>query len=87
MTIDPGCTTFITGMAGGYHMRRIRVQGERYADEPEKNQYSHICEAGEYLVIGGGEGRGVTMPGSKPPQPTQTRRPYSPFKQTGGVRW
>lgn len=88
MTIDPRCTTFITGMAGGYHMRRIRVQGERYSEEPEKNQYSHICEAGEYLVVGGGEGRGVTMPGSAKPMPVQTRTAYSPFRQSsGGVRW
>lgn len=59
--VDPRCTTFITGMAGGYYMRRIRVSGERYADEPEKNQYSHICEAGENMLLGGGEGRAVTM--------------------------
>jgi hypothetical protein len=42
-------------------MRRLRVSGERYADEPEKNQYSHICEAGENAFLGGGEGRAVTM--------------------------
>ena len=43
LLVDPGCVTFITGMSGGYFMRRIRVSGERYADEPEKNQYSHVC--------------------------------------------
>lgn len=59
LLVDPRCVTFITGMSGGYHMRRIRVSGERYADDPEKNQYSHVCEAGEQLVMGGGEGRGV----------------------------
>jgi len=48
-------------MSGGYFMRRIRVSGERYADEPEKNQYSHICEAGENMLLGGGEGKAVTM--------------------------
>ncbi len=57
------CPTFITGMAGGYFMRRIRVSGERYADEPEKNQYSHVCEGFENLLLGGGEGRSVTMGG------------------------
>jgi hypothetical protein len=65
------CPTFITGMSGGYFMRRIRVSGERYADEPEKNQYSHICEAGENAFLGGGEGRAVTM-GSAPMKPIQT---------------
>lgn len=67
LLVDPRCVTFITGMSGGYFMRRIRVSGERYADEPEKNQYSHICEAGENLLLGGGEGRAVTM-GNAPSQ-------------------
>lgn len=43
MLIDPGCVALITGMGGGYFLRRLRVSGERYAEEPEKNQYSHIC--------------------------------------------
>lgn len=61
LLIDPGCVTLITGMAGGYYMRRLRVSGERYADEPEKNPYSHVCEALENALLGGGEGRSVTM--------------------------
>ena len=61
LLIDPGCVTLITGLAGGYFMRRLRVTGERYADEPEKNQYSHVCEAFENQLLGGGEGRAVTM--------------------------
>jgi len=63
MIVDPGCPTFITGMEGGYFMRRLRVSGERYSDQPEKNQYSHVCEAGENMLLGGGEGRAVTMGG------------------------
>ena len=39
LLVDPRCVTYITGMSGGYFMRRIRVSGERYADTPEKNQY------------------------------------------------
>jgi hypothetical protein len=61
LLIDPGCVTLITGLAGGYFMRRLRVSGERYAEEPEKNQYSHVCEAFENQLLGGGEGRAVTM--------------------------
>jgi hypothetical protein len=61
LLVDPSCVTYITGMSGGYFMRRLRVSGERYAEEPEKNQYSHICEAGENAFLGGGEGRAVTM--------------------------
>lgn len=61
LLVDPGCVTFITGMAGGYFLRRLRVSGERYSEEPEKNQYSHVCEAGENMLLGGGEGRAVLM--------------------------
>jgi hypothetical protein len=88
LVVDPRCTTYTTGMLGGYHMRRIKVSGERYADEPEKNQYSHICEAGEYMMVGGGEGRGVMMRGTAPPKPVQTIKPYNPFQRprTAAVR-
>ncbi len=71
LLIDPSCVTLITGLSGGYFMRRLRVSGERYSDEPDKNQYSHICEAFENQLLGGGEGRAVTM-GSAPLKPIQT---------------
>jgi hypothetical protein len=76
LLVDPACVTYITGMSGGYFMRRLRVSGERYAEEPEKNQYSHICEAGENMFLGGGEGKAVTMGGapSKPIQAWQRRK-------------
>src|SRR5438105_2418558 len=45
MLVSPRCVTFITGMSGGYFLRRIRVSSERYSDQPEKNGYSHICFA------------------------------------------
>lgn len=82
MLVDPRCTTFITGMAGGYHFKRIQVSGERYSDAPNKNQYSHVCEAGEYAVLGGGEGRGVVMQGSTRPKPVNTKvASYNPLAQ------
>lgn len=87
LLVDPRCTTFITGMAGGYHFRRLQVSGDRYSDEPNKNQYSHVCEAGEYAVLGGGEGRGVVMAGSARPQSVQTKKPYNPWQRTAGMRW
>lgn len=78
--VDPvRCPTFVTGMMGGYHVRRLRVSGEAYADEPVKNMYSHVCEAGEYLMLGGGEGRGAVLSGSGPVKPQNVRRPYRPF--------
>lgn len=88
LLVDPRCTTFITGMSGGYFMRRIRVSTERFAEDPEKNQYSHICEAGEYLMLGGGEGRSAVR-GSERPKIVNTIRPHNPFRPqqvAGGLR-
>lgn len=49
-----GCPTLISGLAGGFRYRRIQVEGtvDRFAEEVEKNIYSHVCEAAEYLALG-----------------------------------
>lgn len=45
------------GLAGGFCYRRVMVNyDEKYTDEPDKNQYSHIVEALEYGLLGEGEG-------------------------------
>lgn len=45
------------GAQGGFQYRRLQVAGaERYSDQPEKNMYSHPCEALEYALVGEGEG-------------------------------
>ncbi|RMD95094.1 MAG: TerL, partial [Alphaproteobacteria bacterium] len=44
------------GLLGGWHYKRLRVSGdERYADKPVKNDYSHVCDALGYALLGGGE--------------------------------
>ena len=56
--ISPKCKTWRKGLAGGFCYKRKQVAGdEKYHDEPDKNKYSHICEAGEYGMMAGGEGR------------------------------
>ena len=36
--------------------RRLQVSGsDRYVDKPEKNIYSHVCDAAQYLMLGAGE--------------------------------
>lgn len=39
------CKQLRRGMMGGYHFRRMRVTGERYTELPEKNSFSHPCDA------------------------------------------
>jgi hypothetical protein len=37
----------------------MEVSGERYADKPDKNMYSHIHDALQYMLLGAGEGRAL----------------------------
>lgn len=61
--LHPDCRVSRKGMQGGYKFRRVKVSGdERYMDEPVKNDCSHPCEAGQYLLMGAGEGAAVLMP-------------------------
>lgn len=55
-TSSPMCRTFNVGMAGRYCNERDE-EGEL---KPTKNRYSHVCNAGEYVVLGLGEGRRMT---------------------------
>lgn len=57
LLISPRCTVLRKGLAGGYGFRRLKIANEeRYADKVVKNAYSHVCEAGQYQVLGIGEG-------------------------------
>jgi hypothetical protein len=48
-----GCQTFRKSMNGGYKYKRLQVVGEeRFQDIPDKNKYSHIADAGQYLFLG-----------------------------------
>ena len=58
--VSPKCRMARKGLAGGYHYRRIQIAGEeRYHDKPVKDRYSHVCEAGQYAMLGAGEGNVV----------------------------
>lgn len=60
LVIGPKCKLLRKAMAGGYRYRRVQVSGtDRYHDKPEKNHFSHVAEAGQYLMLGGGEGRTI----------------------------
>jgi len=56
--LSPACRTLKVAMQGKYHFRRI--QGTNgYAEDPEKNRYSHVADALQYLILGAGEGRAM----------------------------
>lgn len=66
LLVSPACRTLARGMAGAWRYRRLLVSGEdRYTDEPEKNRFSHVCEAAQYLLLGAGEDRLLLAPEGK----------------------
>lgn len=48
--IDPSCRYLIRGLEGGYHFPKKRKNGpdDEVSDNPEKNIFSHVCEANHY---------------------------------------
>lgn len=58
--IHPDCATLRTACLDGYHYRKMAITGEVYSEDPQKNEFSHIAEALQYLLLGGGEG-GVVL--------------------------
>jgi hypothetical protein len=58
LIIDPRCKNLRKAMAGAYCYRRLQVSGrETFRDVPDKGPYSHVAEALQYDVLGGGEGK------------------------------
>jgi len=83
--ISPTCPTLIAGFEGGYQYRRMQVVGqEKYDERPNKNRFSHIHDALQYAVIGGGEGRKVTTNSSFKARATVVQRSFNPFGKNRG---
>ena len=78
MLIDPKCVNIIKGFDGGYHYRRMQVSGERYDDKPNKNRFSHIHDALQYMLLGAGEGRSLTV-GTKNAKPVVAKKNFNVF--------
>jgi hypothetical protein len=78
--IDRRCPILIKGFEGGYAYKRMEVSGERYADKPDKNMFSHVHDALQYLMLGAGEGRAL-MNNQKPVQPVIAKRDFDVFNK------
>jgi hypothetical protein len=58
--ISPRCKTARVGLAGGFKYKKIRSEIEgSVRPKRDKNIYSHPVEAGEYMMMGAGEGRAI----------------------------
>lgn len=55
--IGPGAPMLRKAMAGGYKYKRMQVSGQaRFQDKPDKNRYSHVSDACQYMFLGAGDG-------------------------------
>lgn len=81
LLIDPRCRTIIKGFEGGYQYRRLQVSGERYDDKPEKNHFSHIHDAVQYLMLGAGEGRAIMKNIGNATNAFQARKDFDVFSR------
>lgn len=59
MIVHPDCVLLRDACIDGYRYRKLQTAGERYSEDPDKNKFSHIAEAIQYGLLGGGEGRVV----------------------------
>lgn len=69
MLMDPRCKTLRKGFQGGYQYRRMQTSSERYTATPDKNMYSHIHDALQYVcsvIFGGGLTSMKQPPGWEP---------------------
>ena len=47
-----GCPVLRKGFVNGYHFKRIQISGdERWQEKPNKNRFSHIHDALQYIVM------------------------------------
>jgi len=77
--VDPRCVNLLKGFRGGYQYRRMQVSGaDRYEERPDKNKFSHVHDALQYAMIGGGEGRSL-MGQAQNAKPVQARKDFDVF--------
>lgn len=83
--VDPSCTVLKAGFLGGYHYARIGISSaDQWDVKPHKNRFSHVHDALQYGVLGGGEGRHVLVGNSAPSKAVVVRRSAGPFERRLG---
>ena len=54
---------------------------EKYDEKPNKNRFSHVHDALQYAMLGGGEGRRVITGNQISKTPTTVERASNPFQR------
>lgn len=75
LKVNKSCLMVKRALAGGYHYAKIKGTAGMYSPRPVKNSYSHIAEAVENALIGGGEGYAlITNPTREKKKPSKPRK-------------
>ncbi len=82
--VSDGVPMLRKAMIGGYSYRKMQIAGttERYQERPDKNSYSHIAEAMQYLCIGAGMEQSV-LHSQIPVRPTRVISRGRVVRQSG----
>lgn len=74
LSLSPKAQMLRKALSGKYYYKRLSLDGEdRYKDVPDKNKYSHISDALQYLCLGVGFGRDlVSRKDQRPSYQAQT---------------
>ena len=86
--LSPKCRMLRNALKGGYHYAKLGRSGadEKYHEKPDKNRYSHIAEACEYMMLGAGEGKTLIV-GPKPKVDTSEFRLRRSIESYGDQGW
>ena len=68
---EPGCPLLVSAKKGGYHYDK--------KETPEKNEYSHVSDAEQYMFDGAGEARRIVTNGRQL-RPSKAKANFSVFK-------
>jgi len=55
LLVSEACTMLCAALAGKYHWAKVRSargdSAERWSDSPDKNEWSHMADSGQYLSL------------------------------------
>lgn len=83
LIVHPQCKVLRKGLAGAFCLKRVRMAGggDRLELVPRKNEYSHVCESLEYLLLGAGEHKQLLRAERSGTRQTEAQTDYQMFDQ------
>lgn len=85
--LSPDCFVLREGFSSGYRFRKVVGKTDQYHDEAEKNRYSHVHDALQYMTLGAGEHLEVLGRAQQAEAATQHRQAadWDPFGVAGAA--